>query len=292
MGKGLAPQGNAGPPGLIDAAVPAQELLTAVNQAAQRLGPDPVSDNLSPAEVLADPATCETAARWRAGNPARRLTSVLARMVQALQSYGGVVAGPVCPAAHRAAEGVASQECSAPKRRAGPLRGLEVVSTAPPSSSLSSTLAQLGAPLGWNGRALRARVLTLNWRTVLAVLVVLLFPRLVALSIAIFFRLMARAVMSLASHVLRELWFQLNATAAELEDALINWLYGQLGFANPYVQPPALIAHDTVPAPPPPPAGGGQSLPTRPMDLITCVLLVLNLRRPYGGGGGNGGPEG
>ena len=98
--------------------------------------------------------------------------------------------------------------------------------------------------------------------------------------------------MSLASHVLRELWFQLNATAAELEDALINWLYGQLGFANPYVQPPALIAHDTVPAPPPPPAGGGQSLPTRPMDLITCFLLVLNLRRPYGGGGGNGGPEG
>eukprot|EP00439_Symbiodinium_sp_Y106_P082621 s155_g22.t1 len=85
---------------------------------------------------------------------------------------------------------------------------------------------------------------------------------------------MARAVMSLASHVLRELWFQLNATAAELEDALINWLYGQLGFANPYVQPPALIAHDTVPAPPPPPAGGGQSLPTRPMDLITCFLLV------------------
>ena len=28
------------------------------------------------------------------------------------------------------------------------------------------------------------------------------------------------------------------------------------------------------------------ALPARPMDLITCFLLVLNLRRPYGGGRG------
>jgi len=79
----MASQADAGAPDLIDAAVPAGELLEAVNKAASRLGPEPVSANLSPAEVIADPATCETAARWRAGTPARRLTSVLARMVQA-----------------------------------------------------------------------------------------------------------------------------------------------------------------------------------------------------------------
>ncbi|OLP74447.1 hypothetical protein AK812_SmicGene46011, partial [Symbiodinium microadriaticum] len=56
LGKGVAAQTHAGAEDLIDAAVPANELLEAVSKAATRLGPEPVSDNLSPAEVIADPA--------------------------------------------------------------------------------------------------------------------------------------------------------------------------------------------------------------------------------------------
>ena len=216
-------------------------------------------------------------------------------MVQALQGYGGVVAGPVCPAARPAAQGVASPECSAPKRRAGPLRSLQVVSADSPSAVAASTSASWSSTWSWARQLTRGRLLRFNWKTVLAVLVVIMFPRLIALAIAITLRLVAKAVMSVASHVLRELWFQLNATAAEIEEALVDWLYGQLGFVNPYVPPPPLLTAAASPAPPPPPVtpdGGGNSLPARPMDLITCLLLVLNLRRPYGGGGGNGGPEG
>ncbi|CAE7237586.1 unnamed protein product, partial [Symbiodinium microadriaticum] len=238
---------------LIDSAVPANELLEAVSKAATRLGPEPVSDNLSPAEVIADPAARETAARWRAGPPARRLTSVLARMVQALQGYGGVVAGPVCPAARPAAQGVASPECSAPKRRAGPLRSLQVVSADSPSAVAASTSASWSSTWSWARQLTRGRLLRFNWKTVLAVLVVIMFPRLIALAIAITLRLVAKAVMSVASHVLRELWFQLNATAAEIEEALVDWLYGQLGFVNPYVPPPPLLTAAASPAPPPPP---------------------------------------
>ncbi|CAE7354505.1 unnamed protein product, partial [Symbiodinium microadriaticum] len=228
LGKGVAAQTHAGAEDLIDAAVPANELLEAVSKAATRLGPEPVSDNLSPAEVIADPAARETAARWRAGPPARRLTSVLARMVQALQGYGGVVAGPVCPAARPVAQGVASPECSAPKRRAGPMKNLQVVSADSPSAVAASTSASWSSPWNWARQLTRGRLLRFNWKTVLAVLVVIMFPRLIALVIAITLRLVAKAVMSVASHVLRELWFQLNATAAEIEEALVDWLYGQL----------------------------------------------------------------
>jgi len=120
---------------------------------------------------------------------------------------------------------VASPECSAPPRRAGPLGSLQVASAGSPSSAATSALAWWTTPWSWARQVTQSRLPRLSWRTVLAVLVVLLFPRLIALTIAITLRLVAKAVMNLASHVLRELWFQLNATAAEIEDALVDWLY-------------------------------------------------------------------
>ena len=179
-------------------------------------------------------------------------------------------------------------EGPAQSRSKGPLGQMPMVETSTPGTSSSSLMAGSTSPLSWGWQAIRRRMPLKGWRTFLAVLVVLMFPRLIALCIAVIFRLLIRAIMSLCSHLFREVWLQLQNTATELEDALVEWLHVQLGLAGPYVPAPAMLTTGAPPAPPQQQQQGGNSLPARPMDFVTCVLLVLNLRRPLGGGGGYG----
>ena len=125
----------------------------------------------------------------------------------------------------------------------------------------------------------------LRWRTMACVLVLVLFPRVVALLTALLVRLVVRALWGLLVHFVKELYLQATLGAAELEDQLVFWLHQQLGWqATPSPAPQQTMfvaAAEPAPVPPPPP-----SQPTRPIDLIMVLLLGLTLRRmPVGGVG-------
>ena len=245
LGRGSSERADAGSPDVSQTVSAADGLLTAVNEAAATLGDQPVASGLTPAQVLADPSQREQAARWRAGDSVRRLTSVLARMVQSLQAYGGAREAPAQP----------------PRQ---PL----LVETRPlrPSRQEAALPGVVGAG-SWIrglGDALRLVRLRLTWRTILFAVMVLLFPRLVALTAAVALRLLVKAVVSLLVNVLREVGHQFLGMAHDFEDQIIEWLSFQMG----------------VPSTPATPS------PTRPVDVVTIVLLFLNLRRPWQGGVG------
>ena len=127
-----------------------------------------------------------------------------------------------------------------------------------------------------------------RWRTGLAVLLVLLFPKLVALLLALLVKLCVRAVVALLTHVCKELFFQVMSAATDIEDGLVAYLSQQLGL-HPAPPPPFLANGPTGPQQPTVGPVAQQTLPTRPFDLVTVVLLVWNLRRglPAGGVGEN-----
>ncbi|CAE7734383.1 unnamed protein product [Symbiodinium sp. CCMP2592] len=114
--------------------------------------------------------------------------------------------------------------------------------------------------------------------TLAVLLAVFLFPRVWALLIALVVRLLSRALLSFAAHFLSELYAQVVFGAAEVEQQLVEWLQWQLGWPSP-AAPPAYLtngAPTTPPQAPPPP--GPTALPTRPIDLLTLLLLALQLR--------------
>ena len=137
----------------------------------------------------------------------------------------------------------------------------------------------------WAARIARNRI-----RTLVVLIVILMFPRLLALILALIIRLMMRAVVALTSHLVRELVHQTMTAASELEDVLVSWLSYQMG-SSAFPQPQqvaSLPAGDNLRAAEAPPTAAH---PTRPYDLVTWVLLVLNFlqnRQLRGGGGPQG----
>ena len=123
----------------------------------------------------------------------------------------------------------------------------------------------------------------LHWMVLLAV--VLLFPRLVALVLALVIRVTLRGLVSLAMSIIREMYWQALLATAEVEQQLLDRLQGQLGFAREPASPalPLAVSSGSAPPAPPPPM---TSHPTQPLDVATIVLLLLNLRQPALGGGG------
>ncbi|CAE7035325.1 unnamed protein product [Symbiodinium sp. CCMP2592] len=248
-GRGMARSPDAPAPAedMNAAAVPADQLLQAVQRAATDLGDAPVDAGLTAAEVLADPQRREVAARWRAGSSLRKFTSVLARMSQALQACSGVAAPTPArgPGAHR------------PR----PLLLEPTQASAPSAANFLWT---------FNVGQLRRHMPQLRWRTIAAALVVLLFPRLCALLLALAVRLLLRAVASLVSSLFQEVWLQVVGAAAEVEQQLVEWLQVQMGFLPALVpSPPPLL--QAVGQPPPvqsqasPGSGNGNPHPTRPL---------------------------
>ena len=85
-----------------------------------------------------------------------------------------------------------------------------------------------GAAVRWLPSLPRLRV---DWRLLLLLTVVLLFPRVVALSVALVVRLVLRAVGNLFASLVKELYTQALLTSAELESQLVDWLQEQMGMA-------------------------------------------------------------
>ncbi|CAE7920809.1 unnamed protein product, partial [Symbiodinium necroappetens] len=239
----------------------AEAIMTAVGSAADQLGTAEVDAGRTAAEILGDEASRASAARWRSGSVHRRLTATLARLMTSLQQWTSLT-----PAAPR-------QGTLAPVQPR-PLRA------APSSSPSLQTPAQARGPWG---------SASLNWHRAwwwgtLALLVMMcLFPRIVALFVAMVVRLVLRGCFVLASHVIKELCAQTFTLAGELEAHMVDWLSGQLSLRTAQPQLPPNFAV--------PPAGHDPhnnnnnfagppaqvALPARPLDFVTWVLLACNI---------------
>ncbi|CAE7723782.1 osm1, partial [Symbiodinium sp. CCMP2456] len=217
-------------------------LLEAAHSAAVQLGDEPLDAGLTAAEVLQDPSACATAARWKAGSVARRVTAALAKLTTSLPTWTSQTLRPV--------------------------GGLQPVRPRP------LTRVSVGPARPSAAELLRAWLPLTRWRTWLVLVLVLLFPRVVALLIALVVRLCIRGLVAICLHLGRELFSQLTAAAAEVEDSLVLWLSELLLGSHSPPQPPLLLT-DGAPPPAPPPATGSltTALPARPFDLVTLVRL-------------------
>ncbi|CAE7669804.1 osm1 [Symbiodinium sp. CCMP2592] len=235
----------------------AQSLLAAVHSAAAQLGDAEVDNGRTAQEVLTDPQALESASRWRAGTAPRQLTAALARLTTSLRAW---VSAPTRTAATPSPSTLT------------PARPRPVQAHRGPQSAPQPIVI---AWLRW--------LVSCRWKTGLAILFILMFPRLVALCLALLVKLFIRGTVALLTHVCRELVQQIMGAANEIEENLITWLSQQLGVRQQPAAPLYLTSH---PAPPPPPElAPASTLPARPFDLLTVVLLVWNLRRGQPAGG-------
>eukprot|EP00439_Symbiodinium_sp_Y106_P042420 s322_g5.t1 len=163
---------------------------------------------------------------------------------------------------------------SATRWRSGP----ESVATAEAASTSSSWRSRLN----WLGSRL-------NLRTLGLLLVVVLFPRLLAFLVAMGVRLVASLLVRLSSRIIRELVMQIALLAADLESQVIDWLYNAwLEAQAPTTVVLPLASSPSPPLPsvtsPAPPQTVTVALPARPMDYLTLFLLLLQVLRSWPGG--------
>ena len=212
---------------------------------------EPLDGGLTATQVLEDPQTRAAAARWRAGSGARQLTAVLARALQGLQAWARWPARET------------DQGQPAPVRPR-PLRG----------SSRDHAPAE---PTSW-----RAWLPSFSVRTVLLLICLFLFPRIIAKLTTLILRLLGRALASLVSNLIQELLSQTLQAATDMEDQVVEWLNHHLGGNS---KPVVSLPQSEAVAPPPAQQPVVVSHPTRPVDLLMLLLLGLNLRQQQVGGG-------
>ena len=226
-----------------------------VDQAARDLGPQEIDAGRSARDILADDSSLASAAKWRSGSLQRRFTAALAKLTASLKQWTSSPAAgppPLAPVRPR------------PLREAGEREQ--------PRQESQGLLT-----------GLRVRLSTWKWGAVAILVIILLFPRVMALLLALLVRLVVRACFAVATHFFRELWWQASLVTSELEEALVQWLSFQLGLqTGPIVN--VQVAAPTA-ALPVQHAGPGDNvagapvaaLPARPFDFVTWVLLALNL---------------
>ena len=237
-----------------------------MTQAATALGNEEIAQGLTAAEVLASSDSMQSAARWRSGPQGRRLTAVLARLSQGLAS--------VFPGFGSAGEG--GDPSAEPLRpvHARPLRGgvdgNEATSTVPSRRRLFGLLMS-----------------RLNMKTLGLLLLVIMFPRLLAFLVAMFVRIVASLLMRLSGRIIRELLTQMALLAADLESQLIEWLYN--AWVESQVPTTGMVPMSSSPSVQPssqpgPPPTVTVALPTRPVDYLTLFLLLLQVLRSWPSG--------
>ncbi|CAE7273945.1 rluB [Symbiodinium sp. CCMP2592] len=243
-----------------------EALMSAVGSAADRLGTVEVDGGRTAAEILGDEASQASAARWRSGSLQRKLTAALARLVTSVQQWTPLATPP------------------GPSSR--PLAPVQPLPLRPTTATGSAPTSSLPFGWRWSGPSL-CWPRTWRWKTLALLGLMCLFPRVVALLLALLFRLFIRGCLALASHVLRELCTQTLALAGELESFIVEWLTLQLGMQT---TTPAQL---TRPFQAPPNDHGSYgyqdnnnnfagaatlvALPARPLDFVTWVLLAYNI---------------
>ena len=150
------------------------------------------------------------------------------------------------------------------------------------TAEAASTSSSWRSRLNWLGSRL-------NLRTLGLLLVVVLFPRLLAFLVAMGVRLVASLLVRLSSRIIRELVMQIALLAADLESQVIDWLYNAwLEAQAPTTVVLPLASSPSPPLPsvtsPAPPQTVTVALPARPMDYLTLFLLLLQVLRSWPGG--------
>ena len=242
----------------------AASLLQAAVEAANTLGDVRVEGDLNRAEVLQEPSTREAAvAQWQR----------CASHHCSLGPFDYLLADLGCGLEQRGGSGKKTGPCAC-----SALAGW------------TSCTSQM-TPLEGFWRAVRA------WRwTWLAVMVVLLFPKAVALCVVLACRYVVKGVVALIIYFGKELLHQLAMTVHEVEDALVDVLSSYLqpspqplgygSFLPSVLSGPPLQMGDKPDSPSPPPTPTTEvTQPTRPLDVLTVLLLVANLFRGQPGGG-------
>ena len=246
--------------------------MEAMNQATTALGDEDISQGLSAAQVLADLNARQMASRWRSGSESRRLTALLAKLREGLAS-------------------VFPGQAPAPARDAAPKAGLQPVRARPIRGESQTVVEQR---VYWRTELLQTFRTWVSWKTLGSLLLLVLFPRLLAFLIVMSVRVLARIALMLSSRLIRELVSQVTFMAADLEANIIDWLYqawmetpsamealqsapSSSSCAAPTWTPPSALAGPAAPT----------SLPTRPVDFLTLFLLLVQTLRslPRGWGG-------
>ena len=246
-------------------------LMEAMDRATIALGDEEVTPGLNAAQVLADSATRQSATRWRSGPESKRLTALMARFSEGLQSlFPG--------RADASARPVLQPVQAVPLRAAGQTGPVQL-----PAGSFS-------------GRAWMWISKCMSWKT-------LGFPRLVAFALMLGVRVLAQLLLRLTGRLLREMLSQVTLLAADMETQVIDWLY-QLWMDSPATVE-VWMTGSAAPVPSTIPAASAStsapawtssspssqavtiSLPTRPVDYLTLFLLLLQTLRsfPRGWGG-------
>ena len=231
-------------------------VLRAVELAAQEL-------NQSDLAALNDPGYRSQASKWRTGDGSRRVSAVLARMLNALHTIR-----PQWLAGMAEDHGEPPEVAPLPFRPGVP-KGVQSV---PWARNISWKLY---------------RVLVQHWRTVAAILLLLCFPKLVSALVAVFVRLVLRFVIAIFARLCQELWNELEAVwghfslmSSRAEDALVHHLEMVMsGWSSPVVT--SRLVDDRSPSSPQTPPQveppRPEAFPHPPSQLFTNLLLVCNL---------------
>ena len=130
-----------------------------------------------------------------------------------------------------------------------------------------------------------------------ALCLVLMFSRLFAMIVGLCARAMLKACTVVIGNVIKEVMTQVLLATGELEQYLLDVLVAHFQVPFQEVQAASLLLPPSPsPAVPAQTAATPTSLPTRPVDVLTIILLlalpaVVWRRASTGGGGGGGGQQ-
>ena len=250
-------------------------LLEAVQQATLELT-QPELDALSDASFRSQ------ASRWRSGSGSKKVSAALARMLNSLHAI--------------------KPQWLSSLRRGG--EDPPAVVPLPLNGPAQPSPSWFFIRLNWVERMVK--FLGAYMRTVVVLIVLLCFPKLVSAFIAFTIRLVLRLCSAIIVRLLREVWVELvgflgqitNLTSgveqslvAYLEDVMMSWSSGWLVSTPPTVLQTSPMSAPVVDGPPSQVFPSPSPPPTPPPQVFTNLLLLANLllhlRTAHRGWGGH-----
>lgn len=244
-------------------------VLETVRRAAAEHGDQEVEPGVSMVAALGDPSLRANAGRWRGGTETRRVTALLARLMNGLHS-------------------IKPSWLEGPHHDGEPLVG----------EALPVRISQHGpdVPPAWYAKLLRwlwKECLLNRWRTLVLTLVMLLFPRLTAMLVTAVVRLVIRACMAMVMRIVLELGKELRALCVQMSHASSSVEEILVG----YVEDAFALSPAPVPTPAPSPGQfppemlhlqpGAPPAP-HPFHWVSSLLLLVDIFlrvRPMAGAG-------
>ena len=251
----------------------AHAAVRAVKQAAEACEGMEVEPGVSMNEALLDPVHRAQAARWRSGPEHRKVAAILARMMQALH-------------------GIRPAWISSPGSQNPPVAEPLPVRRAPTPGSHGL----LPAGVKWCLQKIRA--LSYGWKTWCLIMLLLIFPKVLASMLTLIVRLCVRAGFALVARLMNEVGREMHGLVLHMTQAsnmLEEWVLLTLeGLISPPApqQVPVPLSSSSSPTSSFQVHGEGACgtcpPPCPPWNFLTAALVVVDLalhRRHRGGAG-------